>query len=113
MMKVLQRLFYILGPRRWFVVRLRGTPELSSRTGASKPTRDETNRVLRAVAGRRPEIPIIHPESFSPDGSTVDKTYEFAIESRKRTIRADKRIPHAQVRELTLPREAQQELKLR
>ena len=49
--------------------------------------------------------------SFSLDGSTVDKTYEFAIESRKATVRTDKPIPLAQVRDLTLLREVQKELR--
>jgi ABC-type nitrate/sulfonate/bicarbonate transport system substrate-binding protein len=50
--------------------------------------------------------------SFSPDGGTVDKTYEFAIESRKATVRADRPIPFSQVRDLSLLREVQRELKL-
>ncbi|HEX5022763.1 MAG TPA: ABC transporter substrate-binding protein [Candidatus Binatia bacterium] len=50
--------------------------------------------------------------SFSPDGGTVDKTYQFAIESRKATIRTDKTIPLSQVRDLSLLREVQKELKL-
>lgn len=47
--------------------------------------------------------------SFSLDGSTVDKTFEFAIESRKATVRADKAIPLSQVRDLSLLREIQKE----
>ena len=50
--------------------------------------------------------------SFSVDGGTVDKTYEFAIESRKATVRADKPIPLSQVRDLALLREVQKELRL-
>jgi NitT/TauT family transport system substrate-binding protein len=50
--------------------------------------------------------------SFSPDGGTVDKTYEFAIESRKATVRTDKPIPLSQVRDLTLLKEVQKELRL-
>ena len=50
--------------------------------------------------------------SFSLDGSTVDKTYEFAIESRKATVRSDKPIPLSQVRDLSLLREVQKELRL-
>ncbi len=50
--------------------------------------------------------------SFSLDGGTVDKTYEFAIESRKATVRADKAIPLSQVRDLSLLREVQKELRL-
>ena len=50
--------------------------------------------------------------SFSLDGSTVDKTYEFAIESRKATVRSDKSIPLSQVRDLSLLREVQKELRL-
>jgi hypothetical protein len=50
--------------------------------------------------------------SFSQDGGTVDKTYEFAIESRKATVRTDKPIPLSQVRDLTLLREVQKELRL-
>ena len=50
--------------------------------------------------------------SFSLDGSTIDKTYEFAVESRKATVRTDKPIPLAQVRDLTLLREVQKELRM-
>lgn len=50
--------------------------------------------------------------SFSPDGGTVDKTFEFAIESRKATVRTDKPIPLSQVRDFTLLREVQKELRL-
>ncbi len=50
--------------------------------------------------------------SFSVDGSTADKTFEFAIESRKATVRTDKPIPLSQVRDLTLLREVQKELRL-
>jgi ABC-type nitrate/sulfonate/bicarbonate transport system substrate-binding protein len=50
--------------------------------------------------------------SFSLNGSTADKTYEFAIESRKATVKTDKTIPLSQVRDLSLLREVQKELKL-
>ncbi len=50
--------------------------------------------------------------SFSPDGGTVDKTFEFAIESRKATVRVDKPITLSQVRDFTLLREVQKELRL-
>lgn len=50
--------------------------------------------------------------SFSLDGGTVDKTYEFAIESRKATVRTDKPVALSQVRDLLLLREVQKELKL-
>lgn len=102
-----------------------------------KSNRDETKKVLRAVLrglrfmheqreetigvmsrwlSQTPEVArdsydSILP-SFSPDGGTVDKTYEFAIESRKATVRADKPIPLSQVRDLTLLREVQKELRL-
>ena len=102
-----------------------------------KSNREETRKVLRAVLrglrfmherrddtiqimGRwlsqsnevaRDSYDSILP-SFSLDGGTVDKTYEFAIESRKATVRADKPIALSQVRDLTLLREVQKELKL-
>src|SRR5258706_735553 len=50
--------------------------------------------------------------SFSLDGGTVDKTFEFAIESRKATVKTDKPIPLSQVRDFSLLREVQKELKL-
>jgi NitT/TauT family transport system substrate-binding protein len=102
-----------------------------------KNNRDETKKVLRAVLRglrfmheRRDETIQIMSRwlsqpmdvardsydsilpSFSRDGGTVDKTYEFAIESRKATVRAEKPIPLSQVRDLTLLREAQKELRL-
>lgn len=50
--------------------------------------------------------------SFSVDGGTVDKTYEFAIDSRRATLRADKSIPLSQVRDLTLLKEVQKDLRM-
>ena len=101
-----------------------------------KSNRDETKKVLRAVLRglrfmheRRDETIQIMARwlsqtadvardsydsilpSFSPDGGTVDKTYEFAVDSRKATVRADKPIPLSQVRDLTLLREVQKELR--
>jgi hypothetical protein len=50
--------------------------------------------------------------SFSPDGSTIDMTYEFAIDARKATVKSDKVIPLSQVRDISLLREVQKELLL-
>ncbi len=102
-----------------------------------KSSRDETKKVLRAVVRglrfiheRKEEVlPIMvkwlnqTPDvardsydlilpSFSLDGSTVDKTYEFAIEARKGTVKSDKPIPLAQVRDVSLLQELQKELRL-
>jgi len=102
-----------------------------------KNNREETKKVLRAVLRglrvmheRREDTIAIMAKwlsqtpdvardsydsilpSFSLDGGTVDKTYEFAIESRKATVRTDKPVPLAQVRDLSLLREVQKELKL-
>ena len=102
-----------------------------------KNNREETKKVLRAVVRglrfmheRKEEvIPImvrwlnqtqevardsydsILP-SFSTDGSTVDKTFEFAIDARKSTVKSDKTIPLSQVRDVSLLREVQKELRL-
>jgi NitT/TauT family transport system substrate-binding protein len=104
--------------------------------GRLKNNRDETKRVLRAMVRglrfmheRKEEvIPIMMRwlnqsqdvakdsydsilPSFSADGGTVDKTFEFAIEARKATVKSDK-VPLAQVRDITLLREVQNELRL-
>jgi hypothetical protein len=50
--------------------------------------------------------------SFSLDGGTADKTFEFAIESRNATVKTDKPIPLSQVCDLTLLHEVQKELRL-
>ena len=101
-----------------------------------KTQREETKKVLRAVLRglrtmheRRDDTIAIMSKwlnqstdvardsydsilpSFSLDGGTVDKTYEFAIESRKATVRSDKPIPLSQVRDLSLLREVQKELR--
>jgi len=78
--------------------------------------REETIQVMSRWLSQTPEVAkdsydSILP-SFSPDGATVDKTYEFAIESRKATVRTDKPIPLSQVRDVTLLREVQKELRL-
>ncbi len=105
--------------------------------GRLKSHRDETKKVLRAVLRglramheRRDDTLAIMSKwlgqsadvardsydsilpSFSPDGGTIDKTYEFAIESRKATVRTDKPVTLAQVRDLSLLREVQKELRL-
>ena len=100
--------------------------------------RDETKKVLRAIVRglrfiheRKEEvIPIMvkwlnqTPEvvrdsydsilpSFSPDGGNSDKTYEFAVDARRATVKADKIVPLSQVRDNSLLREVQKELRLR
>jgi hypothetical protein len=42
---------------------------------------------------------------------TVDKTYEFAVDARKATVKTDKVIPLSQVRDISLLREVQKELR--
>lgn len=102
-----------------------------------KNNREETKRVLRAVLRglrvmheRREDTVAIMarwlnqtPEvardsydsilpSFSADGGTVDRTYEFAVEARKASLKLDKAIPLSQVRDLTLLKELEKELRL-
>jgi len=102
-----------------------------------KNNRDELKRVLRAVIRglrfmheRKEEIiPIMARwlnqtqevaresydsilPSFSIDGSIPDKTFEFAIDARRSTIKAEKTIPLSQVRDFSLLREVQKELRL-
>ena len=99
--------------------------------------REEAKRVLRAtvralrfIRERRDEvIPIMVQwlqqtqevagesydlivPSFSPDGGTSDATYQFAVETRKKTLKSDKMIPLSQVRDFSLLKEAQRELGL-
>jgi NitT/TauT family transport system substrate-binding protein len=50
--------------------------------------------------------------SFSSDGGASDKTFEFAIESRRASVRTDRPIPLSQIRDFTLLREVQKELHL-
>jgi NitT/TauT family transport system substrate-binding protein len=78
--------------------------------------KEETIQIMVRWLSQTPEVArdsydSILP-SFSLDGGTVDKTYEFAIESRKATVRTEKPIPLAQVRDLTLLREVQKELRM-
>lgn len=106
--------------------------------GRLKSSRDETKKVVRAILrglrfmherkeqtiqimarwlAQTPEVAkdsydSILP-SFSVDGGTSDKTFEFAIESRRATVRADRSVTPAQVRDLTLLREVQKELRLK
>ena len=51
--------------------------------------------------------------SFSADGGTSDKTFEFAIDSRRATVRADRSVTLAQIRDVTLLRDVQEELRLK
>jgi NitT/TauT family transport system substrate-binding protein len=50
--------------------------------------------------------------SFSPDGGTADRTFEFAIESRQGAAKIVKPVALSQVRDLSLLREVQKELRL-
>jgi NitT/TauT family transport system substrate-binding protein len=102
-----------------------------------KSNREETKKVLRAVLRglrfmheRKEDTILIMSRwlnqtadvardsydsilpSFSPDGGTVDKTFEFAIDARKATVKSDKPIPLSQVRDISLLREVQKELRL-
>jgi NitT/TauT family transport system substrate-binding protein len=102
-----------------------------------KSNREETKKVLRAVLRglrfmheRKEDTILIMSRwlnqtadvardsydsilpSFSPDGGTVDKTFEFAIDARKATVKSDKSIPLSQVRDISLLREVQKELRL-
>ena len=101
-----------------------------------KSNREETKKVLRAVLHglrfmheRKEDTILIMSRwlnqtadvardsydsilpSFSPDGGTIDKTFEFAIEARKATVKSDKPIPLSQVRDISLLREVQKELR--
>ena len=101
-----------------------------------KSNREETKKVLRAVLHglrfmheRKEDTILIMSRwlnqtadvardsydsilpSFSPDGGTVDKTFEFAIDARKATVKSDKPIPLSQVRDISLLREVQKELR--
>ena len=105
--------------------------------GRLKSSREETKKVLRAIVRglrfmheRKEETiqimvrwliqtPDVAKDSydsilpsFSTDGGTSDRTFEFAIESRRATVRADRAVPLSQIRDLTLLREVQKELRL-
>ncbi|HEY1235872.1 MAG TPA: ABC transporter substrate-binding protein [Candidatus Binatia bacterium] len=103
-----------------------------------KSSRDETKKVVRAILrglrfmherkeqtiqimarwlAQTPDVAkdsydSIMP-SFSTDGGTSDKTFEFAIDSRRATVRTDKSVTVAQLRDLTILREVQKELRLK
>ena len=78
--------------------------------------KEETIQIMVKWLNQSPEVAkdsydSILP-SFSVDGGTVDKTYEFAIDARKATLRSDKVVPLSQVRDISLLREVQKELRL-
>lgn len=78
--------------------------------------KEETVSIMARWLNQTPEVAresydLILP-SFSRDGSTPDKTYEFAIESRKAAAKLDKPIPLEQVRDLSLLGEVQKKLRL-
>ena len=102
-----------------------------------KENRDQAKKVLRAtvralrfIRERKDEVIPIMMEwlqqtqevasesydlivpSFSPDGGTSDATYQFAIETRMKTLKSDKTIPLSQVRDFSLLKEVQKELSL-
>jgi ABC-type nitrate/sulfonate/bicarbonate transport system substrate-binding protein len=102
-----------------------------------KENRDEAKRVVRAVVrglrflrDRKDEVvPIMSQwlqqpkevagesydlivNSFSADGGVSDATYQFAVDARLKEIKSDKRVPLSQLRDFSLLREVQKELKL-
>lgn len=50
--------------------------------------------------------------SFSTDGGVTDATYEFAVNARLKELKSDKRVPLTQLRDFSVLREVQKELKL-
>jgi NitT/TauT family transport system substrate-binding protein len=50
--------------------------------------------------------------SFSVDGGVTDATYDFAVNARLKELKSDKRVPLSQLRDFSLLREVQKELKL-
>jgi len=77
--------------------------------------REETIQIMSRWLSQTPDVArdsydSIMP-SFSIDGGTVDRTFEFAIESRKATVKTEKPILVSQVRDFTLLRELQKELR--
>lgn len=102
-----------------------------------KENRDQAKRVVRAVLRglrlvreRKDEVlPImiqwlqqtkeIASESYdllipslSTDGAVSDATYQFAVDARLKELKSDKRVPLSQLRDFSLLREVQKELKL-
>ncbi len=100
-----------------------------------KENRDEARKVLRAtvralrfIRERKDEVVPIMMQwlqqtkevagesydlivpSFSADGAASDATYQFAVDTRMKALKSDKRIPLSQVRDFSLLREVQKEL---
>jgi NitT/TauT family transport system substrate-binding protein len=50
--------------------------------------------------------------SFSANGGVTDATYQFAVAARLKELKSDKRVPLSQLRDFSLLREVQKELKL-
>ena len=100
-----------------------------------KENRDEARKVLRAtvralrfIRERKDEVVAIMMQwlqqtkevagesydlivpSFSADGAASDATYQFAVDTRMKALKSDKRIPLSQVRDFSLLREVQKEL---
>lgn len=50
--------------------------------------------------------------SFSTDGGVTDATYDFAVNARLKELKSDKRVPLSQLRDFSVLREVQKELKL-
>ncbi len=76
----------------------------------------ETTQIMARWLNQSPEVAKDSYEailpSFSADGAASDQTFELAIESRKATVRTEKPVPLSQVRDFTLLREVQKELRL-
>ena len=63
----------------------------------------------REVAGDSYDLIV---PSFSADGGASDATYQFAVDTRLKTLNSDKRIALSQVRDFALLKEVQKELGL-
>jgi ABC-type nitrate/sulfonate/bicarbonate transport system substrate-binding protein len=82
--------------------------------------KEETTQIMARWLNQTADVAKDSYESILPsfstdgaDGAASDKTFEFAIESRKATVRTEKPVPLSQVRDFTLLREVQRELRLR
>jgi NitT/TauT family transport system substrate-binding protein len=129
--------FHILGGPKDLKV---GSPiaAISITDARLKENREQAKKVLRAhvralrfIRERKEEVILIMMQwlqqtrevaaesydlivpSFSPDGGTSDATYQFAIDTRLKSLKSDKKVPLSQVRDFSLLREVQRELGLR
>jgi len=88
---------------------VRGLRVIVERKGEAVPIMMEWLQQTKEVASESYDLIV---PSFSVDGGVTDATYQFAVDARLKELKSDRRVPLSQLRDFSLLREVQKDLRL-